>query len=86
MSEKFNKDRQGYRWSADENKYLLELWYDHEPISEIADTLDRSEFDIICQLTWKAEVTLSRILSEIIENKPLVEQVKTFYLADYQIL
>lgn len=83
MSEKFNKNRQGYRWSADENKYLLELWYDQEPISEIADTLDRSEFDIICQLPWKAEVTLSRILSEIIENKPLVEQVKTFYLADY---
>ena len=83
MDEKSKIRKHGSRWTADENKYLLELWYENESIADIAETLERTEFAIICQLPWKAEVKLSRVLSEISDKKQLVEQVKTLYLSDY---
>jgi hypothetical protein len=61
---------------------LLELWYDQESIVNIAETLDRSEFSIICQLPWKAKVKLSSILSEI-TDQDLLNKAKTLYFSDY---
>ena len=61
---------------------MLELWYEQEPIAEIAETLERTEFAILCQLPWKAKVKLTEILSKI-ENNSLSEKVITLYLADY---
>ena len=71
MDEKSKIRKHGSRWTADENKYLLELWYENRSIADIAETLERTEFAIICQLPWKAEVKLSRVLSEISDKKQL---------------
>ena len=83
MAEDNKPKRHGSRWTADENRYLLDLWYENESIKDIAETLDRTEFAIICQLPWKAEVMLSRIISETSDNKLLTEKATTLYLSDY---
>ena len=36
-----------------------------------------------CQLPWKAEVMLSRVISETSDNKLLTEKAITLYLSDY---
>lgn len=83
MDEVTKPKRHGSRWTADENRYLLELWYENESIKNIAETLERTEFAIICQLPWKAEVMLSRVISEVSDDKLLIEKATTLYLSDY---
>lgn len=82
ITDEFRPKKHGAKWTADDNRYLLELWYDQESIVNIAETLERSEFSIICQLPWKAKVKLSSIISEI-TDQDLLNKAKTLYFSDY---
>ena len=81
IADNFKRMKHGSKWTADDNRYLLELWYDKTSISDIAETLERTEFSIICQLPWKAEVNLSRILSQL-ESKEIEQKTMDERLAE----
>ena len=53
--------KHGSRWTADDYRHLKELWYEGYSIEDIADTLERTTFSIICQLPWKINVKLSKL-------------------------
>ena len=74
--------KHGSRWTADDYRHLSELWYEGYDISDIAETLERTEFSIICQLPWKFEVKLSKILGQI-EDKQSTNKTIALYSADY---
>ena len=82
IAENYKPKKHGSKWTADDNRYLLELWYDKTSIADIAETLERTEFSVICQLPWKAEVKLSRILSEL-DNKEIEQKTISLYISDY---
>lgn len=70
------------RWSSDDYRHLKELWFEGYCIEEIAETLEKTTFSIICQIPWKLNVKLSNILSKI-EEKEIINKTIEIYSTDY---
>ena len=78
--------KHGSRWTADDYRHLSELWYEGYDISDIAETLERTEFSIICQLPWKFEVKLSKILGQIEDSSQLIKPLLYILLITHNSL
>ncbi len=85
ITEELKPKKHGARWTADDFRYLSELWYENISIKEIGETLERTAFAIICQLPWKLSVPLSRVLEQI-EDPELKSKVIGLYVSDYMEL
>tara|TARA_Y100000817_G_scaffold303891_1_gene286317 strand:+ start:1137 stop:2117 length:981 start_codon:yes stop_codon:yes gene_type:complete len=82
ISNEVRPKKHGARWTADDSRYLTELWYDQTSIEDIADTLERTQFAIVCQLAWKVSAKLSTLLSQI-DDEELTNRTKGLYITDY---
>ncbi len=82
ISNEVRPKKHGARWTADDSRYLTELWYDQTSIEDIADTLERTQFAIVCQLAWRVSAKLSTLLSQI-DDEELTNRTKGLYITDY---
>jgi len=73
--------KHGQKWTTDDRKYLDELWNENYFIEDIADVLERSHFSIVCQLAYRKQANLSKILSQTI-NDENIERAVDFYVSE----
>ena len=73
--------KHGQKWTTDDRKYLDELWNENYLIEDIADVLERSHFSIVCQLVFRKQVNLSKILSQT-SNDENIQRAVDFYVSE----
>jgi len=73
--------KHGQKWTTDDRKYLDELWKENYLIEDIADVLERSHFSIVCQLVFRKQVNLSKILSQT-SNDENIQRAVDFYVSE----
>ncbi len=73
--------KHGQKWTTDDRKYLDELWNENYLIEDIAEVLERSHFSIVCQLVFRKQVNLSKILSKT-SNHENIQRAVDFYVSE----
>jgi hypothetical protein len=73
--------KHGQKWTTDDRNYLDELWNENYLIEDIADVLERSHFSVVCQLAYRKQVNLSKVLAQT-NNEENIQRAVDFYVSE----